>query len=130
MISNNLYPGKMSMVYEVEKAGKNGRYKEFNKHAVLIAEGVYVNGQKHGTWREYYDSDGSLMIEEEYWHGIKHGGFKAFHPNGKVMSEGGFSNGSREGLFRVYDEDGNNLRNLLFRNDELINEVEIKPIQR
>ena len=54
-------------------AVRNGKWKEFNKHAILIAEGNYVNNRKHGLWREYYDSDGSLMIEEEYCLDIRHG---------------------------------------------------------
>jgi antitoxin component YwqK of YwqJK toxin-antitoxin module len=93
---------------------RNGKWKEFNKHAVLIAEGHYVNNKKHGTWREYYDSNGSLMIEETYWHGMQHGRFASYHPNGQLLSEGQFQNGSREGCFKVYDENGTNVKNIIF----------------
>jgi antitoxin component YwqK of YwqJK toxin-antitoxin module len=93
---------------------KNGKWKEFNKHAVLIAEGFYVNNKKHGVWREYYDQTGTLMIEEEYKHGIQHGRYASFHPNGQLFSEGNFLDGLRQGHFKVYDEDGNNIRNLFF----------------
>ena len=93
---------------------KNGRWKEFNKHAVLVAEGEYVNSRKHGTWREYYDHTGTLMIEENYQHGAPHGTFTSFHPNGNVLSHGEFVNGERQGFFRVYDEEGNHVRNLYF----------------
>ena len=85
---------------------------------MLIAEGHYVNNKKHGVWREYYDSDGSLMIEETYWHGIQHGCFSSYHPNGQVLSKGQFQNGSREGCFRIYDESGTNIRNIVFDNDQ------------
>ena len=101
----------------MKKELKDGRWKEFNKHAVLIAEGVYLNGMKHGTWREYYDDTGAILIEENYWFGIQHGLYKSFHPNGQIFSEGEFVNGLREGYFRVYDEDGNNVRNLHFVNN-------------
>lgn len=99
---------------------RNGKWKEFNKHAILISEGVYVNDKKHGVWREYYDNNGSLMIEETYWHGVQHGRFASFHPNGQLLSEGEFQNGSREGCFKVYDENGTNIRNIVFANNEEI----------
>lgn len=105
---------------------KNGKWKEFNKRAVLIAEGHYVNNRKHGLWREYYDNNGSLMIEEVYNHGIQHGRFASYHPNGQLLSEGKFHNGMREGYFKVYDESGNNIRNILFINNNEIEDVEYK----
>jgi antitoxin component YwqK of YwqJK toxin-antitoxin module len=98
---------------------KNGKWKEFNKHAVLIAEGFYLDSKKHGAWREYYDENGSIMLEENYKHGIQHGLYTSFYPNGQVFSKGQFSNGLREGHFTVYDEQGNNIRNLLFINNIL-----------
>ena len=97
---------------------RNGKWKEFNKHAVLISEGHYVNNKKHGVWREYYDSNGSLMIEEAYLHGVQHGRFASYHPNGQLLSEGQFQNGSREGCFKVYDENGTNIRNIVFLGNE------------
>ena len=102
---------------------KNGKWKEFNKRAVLIAEGVYINNLKHGVWREYYDHTGTIMIEENYKNGIQHGRYASYHPNGQIWSEGNFHNGLREGYFRVYDEHGNNTRNLLFINNSQIEDV-------
>lgn len=103
---------------------RNGKWKEFNKRAVLIAEGYYVNNKKHGVWREYYDThgglNGGLMIEEAYWHGVKHGRFASYHPNGQLLSEGQFQNGLREGCFKVYDESGRNIRNIIFALDQEI----------
>jgi antitoxin component YwqK of YwqJK toxin-antitoxin module len=103
---------------------RNGKWKEFNKHAVLIAEGSYLNDVKHGVWREYYDSDGSLMIEESYRHGVSHGRFASYHPNGSLLSEGEFRNGLREGCFKVYDENGTNIKNIFFNNDHEIESID------
>ena len=103
---------------------KNGRWKEFNKHAILIAEGSYIDNKKNGLWREYYDHTGTIMIEENYVHGIQHGRFSSYHPNGSVFSEGQFSNGLREGYFRVYDETGLHVRTLWFINNILIEDIE------
>jgi antitoxin component YwqK of YwqJK toxin-antitoxin module len=96
---------------------RNGKWKEFNKHAVLIADGFYVDSNKHGTWREYYDETGTIMIEENYRLGVQHGRYASFHPNGQLLSEGQFSYGLRQGYFKVYDEQGNNIRNLFFINN-------------
>lgn len=110
------------MIKQVRDLIKNGKWKEYNKHAVLIAEGHYVNGLKHGLWREYYDETGSIMIEENYQHGIPHGRYMSFHPNGQVFSRGQFYNGQRQGIFSVYDEQGNNTRNLFFIDNASVEE--------
>lgn len=102
---------------------RNGKWKEFNKHGVLIAEGSYVNNKKHGIWREYYDHNGAMMIEENYDCGISHGRYASFHPNGQILSEGQFYHGSRVGYFKIYDEQGNNIRNLHF-----VNDIQVKDI--
>jgi antitoxin component YwqK of YwqJK toxin-antitoxin module len=99
---------------------KNGKWKEFNKHAVLIAEGVYANGLKHGTWREYYDDTGAIVVEEDYLHGIQHGLYRSFYPNGRIFSEGQFINGLREGYFKIYDEHGNYIRHILFSSNQKV----------
>ena len=102
---------------------KDGRWKEFNKHAVLISVGHYVQGKKQGHWKEFYDT-GELMLEENYENGVVHGRFATYHPNGKLLSEGTFQHGSREGYFKVYDEDGNHIKSLLFFKNNLIENEE------
>lgn len=106
---------------------KNGKWKEFNKHAVLVSEGYYLNDQKHGQWKEYYET-GELLIEEYYKNGIQHGRFVSFYPNGQIFSEGQYYEGSREGCFRIYDEEGNNIKNLFFINNCQIEDIEYKSI--
>jgi len=103
---------------------KNGKWKEFNKRAVLIAEGHYVNDLKHGVWREYYDT-GSLLIEEHYHLGVPHGRYASFHPNGNLFSEGYYENGKREGYFHVYDENGRRVKSLLFIDNNQIEEMTV-----
>lgn len=100
---------------------KNGKWKEFNRHAILISEGQYVDGDRDGLWRFYYDS-GELLIEEEYNCGKKNGKYCSFFRNGKPMSHGKFSNDLRHGEFRVYTEQGRLTKVLVFNNDELIEE--------
>jgi antitoxin component YwqK of YwqJK toxin-antitoxin module len=110
---------------EIKKTNvKNGKWKEFNKHAVLVAEGTYLNYQKHGVWREYYDT-GEIMILEHYHHGVAHGPFTSYRPGEKVFSQGNYHNGSREGYFTLYDEAGNMSRKLLFINNHQIEDIEL-----
>jgi antitoxin component YwqK of YwqJK toxin-antitoxin module len=101
---------------------KNGKWKEFNKDAVLVAEGNYLFDLKHGLWREYYET-GELLIEEVYHHGILNGRYAAYHPNGKVMSEGQYIEGNREGYFHIFDENGRNIESMFFVKNQLIEAV-------
>ncbi|MFZ1806426.1 MAG: hypothetical protein WAU36_04355 [Cyclobacteriaceae bacterium] len=101
---------------------KNGTWKEFNKHAILISEGYYVDGIRDGLWKFYYDS-GELLIEEEYDHGKKNGKYSSFFRNGKLMSNGKFSNDLRQGEFKVYNDQGRLTKVLTFKNDTLIEEL-------
>jgi antitoxin component YwqK of YwqJK toxin-antitoxin module len=107
------------------KYNRQGYWKEYNKHAVLISEGTFLNNEKHGIWKEYYDT-GELMIEEHYVKGIKHGLFRTFHRNGLLMSEGSFRNGLREGYFKLMDERGNEIRATLFIHDMEVRNAETK----
>jgi len=103
---------------------KEGRWKAFNRHAVLIAEGCYVHNLKHGPWREYYDT-GELMLEECYENGLPHGRYASYHPCGALVSEGVYVQGRREGYFKIYDKAGKHIKSLLFINNDLINEVHV-----
>jgi antitoxin component YwqK of YwqJK toxin-antitoxin module len=102
---------------------KQGKWKEFNKHAVLISVGDYMNDNKHGHWQEFYDT-GELMFEEHYQHGVQHGLFSSYHRNGNLLSKGMFLWGSREGYFKVFDEGGVHIKSLLFFENKLIEEVD------
>ncbi|HCZ37420.1 MAG TPA: hypothetical protein DHV26_15990 [Cytophagales bacterium] len=106
-----------------KNCSKEGRWKEFNKHAVLISVGNYMHGNKHGQWVEYYDS-GELMLEENYENGILHGRFATYHPNGNLMSEGAYVQGSREGYFKIYNEEGRKTKSLLFIDNNLMEEID------
>ena len=101
---------------------KNGKWKEFNKNAILINEGHYVEGLRDGLWRFYYDS-GELLIEEEYQQGKKHGKYNSYFRSGDLMSQGKFSNDLRQGEFKVFNEQGRVIKILIFKNDELMDEI-------
>lgn len=106
---------------------KNGRWKEFNKHAVLIAEGNYLHDRKHGLWKEYYDT-GQLMMEEMFENGMQHGQYITYHLNGKVLSVGNYVNGQRDGYFKIYNECGDHVKSMLFVKNNLMEETEQQTI--
>jgi len=87
--------------------------------------GNYINDQKNGQWLEYYDT-GELLLEENFSFGVAQGRYATFHPNGKLMSEGTYINGRREGYFFAYDEDGRQIKSLLFSEDNLVEEIEFR----
>lgn len=104
---------------------RDGMWVEYNKHAVVVARGVYKNDKKNGLWREYYDT-GELMIEEHYLLGALHGRFATFHPNGQCCSDGAYEHGRRQGRFFMYDEDGRHMRTLTFDRDKLVGDVMVE----
>ena len=108
------------------KNPKNGKWKEFNKQAILVSEGFYQHDLKHGIWKQYYET-GELLIEETYEQGILHGRYASYHPNGRLLSEGEYQHGKREGFFNIYDEDGKPVKRFLFVNNELLEESDATP---
>ena len=106
------------------KAPKNGKWKEFNKHAVLISEGTYDRDLKHGVWKQYYET-GELLIEETYQYGVLHGRFASFHLNGLLLSQGRYHQGLREGYFHIFDESGEQVKSMLFARNVLVEEIEV-----
>lgn len=106
-----------------KKSSRNGKWKAFNKQAVLVSEGNYHHDLKNGLWKQYYET-GELLIEETYEHGVLHGRYASYHVNGALLSEGHYTHGLREGYFRVYDESGKQVKSLLFVNNVLVEELE------
>lgn len=100
---------------------KNGKWKEFNKQAILVSEGCYQHDLKHGTWKQYYET-GELLIIETYEQGVLHGRYSSYHMNGQLFSEGQYQHGKREGFFNVFDERGKQIKRLLFVNNVLLEE--------
>ena len=106
------------------KNPRNGKWKEFNKQAVLVSEGNYQHDVKNGVWKQYYET-GELLIEETYDHGVLHGRFASYHANGRLLSEGGYRYGLREGYFHIYDESGKQVKSLLFVNNIQVEEIDM-----
>lgn len=108
---------------------KHGKWKTFNREAILTSEGYFEHGEKDGLWKEYYET-GELLLEEVYEQGVLHGRYASYHPNGRLLSEGAYRHGRLEGIFRIYDDGGNLERKLLFRNNVLVEETKTSGRRR
>ena len=102
----------------------NERYIAVDFHKIKVFkefEGEYLNGQRNGKGKEYYNN-GKLKFEGEYlkgkkWNGIgydinnnkvyelKHGSgyIKEYYADGKLKIEGEYLNGERNGKFKEYN---------------------------
>ena len=114
MYEGKIYDNKLKKIIEL-KQGK-GVIKEYNDYySLIIFEGEYLNGQKHGKGKEYYDN-GRIKFEGEYlngkrWNGIGYntrnnkvyelingyGLVKEYYDNGKLKFEGEYLNGEKHG---------------------------------
>jgi antitoxin component YwqK of YwqJK toxin-antitoxin module len=106
----------------MEKIFTDGKWKEFNKQAILVAEGNYKDGRKDGCWKYYYDT-GEPVIEEHFIEGRLHGRYTSFYTTGGIMAIGQYVNDSREGKFYLFDENGALSKVLLFNDNTQIEET-------
>ena len=91
-----------NIVYEIEN-GK-GYIKEYNKEGKFIFEGEYLNGERNGKGKEFYDE--KLIFEGEYLNGERNGKGKEFYDNNKLKFEGEYLNGKRWNV-KEYNVKGN-----------------------
>jgi len=76
----------------------------FNLLGKKIAEGLYINEKRTGTWK--FISDGILIAEENYVNGLKHGISRKFYSTGEIFEEAEWVNGKQEGKYQVYFKNG------------------------
>ena len=116
---------KREYINRYNAAGKkNGIWKEFSPQGILLAEGVYLNGKKHGYFK-YYDANGYFQYIEKYENDIlienatetMHLDRKVdYHPNGKIHTIAHYFKGVPEGVRREYDSTGNVIKSYIFHN--------------
>ena len=73
--------------------GKNGKEREYLINGnILIFEGEYFNGRKHGKGIEFYDN-GKFKFKGEYLDGKRHGKGFEFYRDGTLKFKGEYLNG-------------------------------------
>jgi antitoxin component YwqK of YwqJK toxin-antitoxin module len=83
-------------------------YKSYfpDKEAILET-GKIEKGLKEGIWKTYYESTGSLYLENNYIKGKLSGIQKYYFESGQLYSSGEMQDGLREGEWIWYYESGN-----------------------
>jgi len=71
-------------------------------NGVKNSEGIFINKEKDGKWL-YYNTNGSLVAEENYDKGKKQGKFKIFSgKDGVLLEEETWNSNVRDGEFNAY----------------------------
>ena len=95
-----------NLIYEI-KDGK-GYFKEYDYYGGLEFEGDYLNGERSGKGKEYWD--GHLVFEGEYLNGEKWNGKRTdYYYGGDLHYEFEYLNGKINGIGKEY-YDKNKLR--------------------
>ena len=84
------YDHNGNIIYELING--TGKVKEYD-YDILLFEGEYLNGKRHGYGKEYFD--GKLSYEGEYLNGKRNGKGKEYNYKGKLEFEGEYSNNKR-----------------------------------
>lgn len=83
----------------------DGAYKEYLNN-VLVTEGSYKEGKKHGLFKINSKFDGKLKEEKSYKEGKLDGTSKTYFNDGKVETEKSYRMGKEDGKHLSYDFDG------------------------
>lgn len=84
-------------------------------------EGDYTAGERNGTWKHTYTSNGKPRFEGVFINGVPDGEQTWWHENGKVWQKGKFIYGRKEDDWRYFDEEGMLILTITYKDD-----VEIK----
>ena len=87
LINYKIYSGRY-IIYETKFKGKE--YNGYNNK--LIYEGEYLNGERNGTGKEFFDN-GYLKYNGQFLKGKKHGIGKEYFDNGEIKYKGEYFNG-------------------------------------
>lgn len=83
---------------------KTGSWILFSEN-IKIAEEQFINGNKHGYCRKFYNT-GELLEEAEWALGKQEGKYHVFYKNGKPYMQCKFKNNIRNGLCLLYFQNG------------------------
>ena len=88
-----------------------------NKGSVLET-GDVINGFREGIWKMFYESTGTLFMEQHYKKGKLTGPQKIYFETGQLYSAGEVTDGLREGKWTWYYENGNISSSVDFSGDK------------
>ncbi|MGM0532323.1 MAG: toxin-antitoxin system YwqK family antitoxin [Bacteroidota bacterium] len=90
----------------------------FNKKEKKKAEGKYVNKKKDSIWL-FYDSEGNVILRENFDMGKRDGKSVRFYPNGDTSQIVNYRDGIKHGIFKKFFPNGNLKLLARYQNKEL-----------
>ncbi len=84
---------------------KHGLWKEWFPDGTQYSEGTYKEGKEEGTWRWWYET-GKLQSVVEYRNGEQHGEEIVYYRNGQMRKRSYYAFGKRQGLMSEWDDKG------------------------
>ena len=115
---------KRERTYEDTDEGENFFEKNYHeKSGKLTSEGKYINNQKDGIFKIYYENE-NIYGEYGYKNGYDDGKFKEYYENGNLKKEGSIENGQINGLSKYYYETGELYLEKFWRYGEAIEQRE------
>ena len=84
------------------------------------SEGRYKSGERHGRWKNFSVKDKKLTFEGSYVDGLPNGRHVYYQENGKILEEGFYTMGRLNGIWKKYDENGQIYVTITYRNDDEI----------
>lgn len=117
----NLSEGITKMGFKEDISNFHGSYEAYSHLDFQIKElGKYKNGQKHGTWTNYYPGGVVPTIVAQYREGQLDGVFRQYDRYGHLVYEINYKNGLKHGEFIAFNENGKIVSRKLFRYGEEI----------
>ncbi len=97
--------GEKQSVYEVEN-GESKRFVSYARNGAVLIEGQYLNGNRFGEWKYYFEGGG---LEAEYAYDVEgqlQGDVKFYYENGQLESVCEYRDGKKDGKCQFYDTTG------------------------
>jgi antitoxin component YwqK of YwqJK toxin-antitoxin module len=111
--------------YDVINGIKNGEFIIYFSNHELEIYGTTENNKNEGKWSYFYPN-GKLESEGFFKNDFPHEKWFWYYPDGTIKEEGYFTNGKKQGKWILYDEAGNLKATFIFKDGEIINQLEKK----
>lgn len=107
--------GDLYLQESYKRGVKDGLFIQYTSEHKKLEEMNWKDGEKHGKWRKYYPTGGSLMFDVNYDHGKLNGEGLVYHSNGKLNKKGKYVNDLMEGSWLIFDERGNYQKQYVYK---------------
>lgn len=84
----------------------NGKTERYLMDGTKTVETSFVNGNQHGTRKEFFEINGKISLEAEYAYSDRHGKVTNYWENGAVRSVENYYSGNLDGVQKYYYDNG------------------------